>query len=379
MKQLYFDHAAATPVSKKVLAAMQPYFSERFYNPSALYLAAQDVKQAITGARERVARILGAKSKEIIFTSGGTEANNLAIHGIMQKFPDASIVTTAIEHESVLAPAGLYAHKIAPVKPDGRLDIKLLASLIDDKTVLVSVMYANNEIGTVQPLHEIAKLLKEIRENRRKANKKLPLYFHTDAAQAGNYLSLLVHSLGVDMMTLNGGKIYGPKQSGVLFVRTSVELAPQILGGGQERKLRSGTENVPAIIGFAEALRESSNMREAESERLVNLRQRFLSDLSKTYPDAQLNGSLSHRLPNNVHLTIPGVDNERLMMELDEQGIMVATGSACSASSDEPSHVLRAIGLSDEAARSSLRITFGRETDEADVDKLGGELVRALK
>lgn len=366
----YFDYAAATPVSDAVLAAMQPYYVKAFYNPSALYLAAQEVKQAVVTARTAVARELGCKASEIIFTAGGTESDNLAIRGVMEQFPASNCVVSAIEHDAVLAPAGCYESRLAAVKPDGRIDMDYLKDLIDDKTVLVSIMHANNEIGTIQPLHDIANLLKRIRAERKAAGNTLPLYFHTDACQAANHLPLLVSSLGVDLMTLNGGKIYGPKQSGILFVKTGVQLEPQILGGGQERGLRSGTENVPAVIGFAAALAETSDVRTAEAERLRGLQKLFVDAVSKKQPEIIINGSLTHRLPNNVHLTIPGTDNERLMMELDERGIMVATGSACSASSDEPSHVLTAIGLSEPEARSSLRITFGRQTTEADVHNL---------
>lgn len=374
----YFDYAAATPVSEPVLKVMEPYFAKDFYNPSALYLAAQNVKTALQEARASVASVLQAKPSEIIFTAGGTEANNLAVQGVMRHFAGKNCVISAIEHESVLMPAASYLHKIAPVRPDGRIDPAGLEALIDDDTVLVSLMYVNNEIGTIQPLREVAKLLKEIRWQRVKKGNKLPLYFHIDACQAANYLPLQVSNLGVDLMTLNGGKIYGPKQSGILYVKTGTELSPQTLGGGQERGVRSGTENVPAIIGFAAALKEASDMRESESMRLALLAGEFKAKLQAARPEIIINGSQGHRVVNNIHITVPGADNERLMMELDEQGIMVATGSACSASSDEPSHVLKAIGLSDDQARSSLRITFGRQTDGAAVKALLASLKSLL-
>lgn len=366
----YFDYAAATPVSDTVFAAMQPYFTEKFYNPSALYMAAQSVKQDIAKAREDVARVLQVKPSEVIFTAGGTESDNLAIRGVMDAFPGANCVVSAVEHDAVLEPAKTYQSKIAPADPDGRVQLDELQRLIDDRTVLVSVMYVNNEIGTVQPLREIRDMLKEIRWQRTKSGNKLPLYFHTDAAQATNYLPLLVNVLGVDLMSLNGGKIYGPKQSGMLYVRTGTVLAPQLRGGGQERGIRSGTENVPAIMGFAAALTEADSLREAEYSRLAQLVGAFSAKLETARPDIVVNGSRHNRIINNLHITIPGADNERLMMELDERGLMVATGSACSASSDEPSHVLTAIGLSDEAARASLRLTFGRQTDAEALDAL---------
>jgi cysteine desulfurase len=366
----YFDYAAATPMSETVLAAMQPFFTTEFYNPSALYLKAQGVKRAVEQARADVAAVLGAKAPEIIFTAGGTESDNLAIQGVMQAFPGKNCVVSVIEHDAVLVPASRYTDKTVPVRPDGRVDLVELKKLIDNDTVLVSIMYANNEIGTVQPLSDIATIIKDVRHERLAASNDTPLYFHTDACQAANYLQLLVNSLGVDLMTLNGGKIYGPKQSGILYVKTGVVLEPQVLGGGQERGKRSGTENVPAIVGFAAALREASGMREAEAKRLRELQQYLIHELSVKVPQVIVNGSTEYRLPNNLHITVPGADNERLMMELDERGIMVATGSACSASSDEPSHVLRAIGLSDEQAQSSLRITLGRQTLQASLDSL---------
>lgn len=375
---LYFDYAAATPMSKSVLEAMQPYFADKFYNPSALYLAAQDVKRAVTSARESVAAVLQCKPSEVIFTAGGTESDNLAIRGVMEAHPGKNLVVSAVEHDAVLAPAANYGAKVASVEPDGRIDIEALEQLIDDNTVLVSIMYVNNEIGTIQPIREIATLIKEIRWQRVKSGNKLPLYLHSDAAQAANYLPVLVNTPAVDLLSLNGGKIYGPKQSGVLYVRTGTVLNPQILGGGQERGIRSGTENVAGAIGFAAALKEAADMREAEFARLALLAGDFSAKLEAARPDIIINGSRKHRVVNNVHITVPGADNERLMMELDERGIMVATGSACSASSDEPSHVLKAIGLTDEDARSSLRITFGRHTDQAAVDHLADTLLSLL-
>lgn len=364
---LYFDYAAATPMSPGVLQAMQPFFGAQFYNPSAQYLAARDVHAAIERARADVAGVLGVRLQEVIFTAGGTEANNLAIHGVMARFPEANCVVSAIEHDAVLAPAALYNCKVAPVGIDGRVDLDALEKLIDDKTVLVSIMYANNEIGTVEPLSHVSKLLVEIRWQRTKQGNKLPLYFHTDACQAPNYLQILPNTLGVDLMTLNGGKMYGPKQTGVLFVKTGIELEPLLRGGGQERNIRSGTENAPGVIGFAAALAETSALREMEWIRMAKIKAAGYEFLKKELQGVIVNGSTGHRLPNNLHLTFPGVDNERLMMQLDEQGFMVAVGSACSASNDEPSHVLKAIGLSDEAARSSVRITMGRATTETDL------------
>jgi cysteine desulfurase len=369
-KYIYLDHAAATPLDEQVLAAMQPYFSEQFYNPSALYAPAQQVAKDIAAARISVAGILGARPLEIVFTAGGTEANNVAIHGVMARFPGKNLVVSSIEHDSVLGPAQNYSHQKLSVRPDGRIELEKLANVINDDTVLVSIQYANNEIGTVQAIHDIALLLSDIKVQRRASGNDTQLYFHTDACQATPYLDLHVSRLGVDLMTLNGGKMYGPKQSGVLYVAGGLVLEPLLQGGRQERNVRSGTENVAAIIGFSKALELVQADRKQESERLTKLRQQFITGLNALLPQIEITGSLKFRLPNNVHITVPGVDNERLLIQLDEAGILAAAGSACSASSDEPSHVLKALGFSDEEARTSLRFTFGRSTDETAVKKL---------
>lgn len=374
-KPLYLDHAAATPVDPAVLAAMQPFFAAEFYNPSALYNAGRQAKRALEAARAQAAAVLGARPSEIVFTAGGTESDNLAIHGVMQSYPQANMVTSAIEHDAVLQPAAQYKHTLVLVDADGLVDPEAVIQAIDDDTVLVSIMYANNEIGTVQPIAKIAKKLQILRDERRQKGNKTPLLFHTDACQAANYLDLHVARLGVDLLTLNGGKVYGPKQSGLLYVRGGLELMPQIRGGGQERGLRSGTENVAACVGLALALQTAQQRRHDEGRRLQQLQHRFIKEVAQRLPQAEVHGSHKLRLPNNLHLTLPGTDNERLLVELDERGIMAAAGSACSASSDEPSHVLRAIGLSDNEARASLRFSMGRSTTEADIERLLNTLV----
>ena len=364
---IYLDYAAGTPVDPGVFDAMRPYFTERFYNPSAGYMPAIQVRRDIDAARARVAHWLGARPSELTFTAGATEANNLAIRGILEQYPDAEIVVSSIEHESVLRTAHHYNARELPVNEQGIVLLERLRELITDKTVLVSVMYANNEVGTVQPLRKIAAVLDEIRRERRLSGNDRPLYFHTDAAQAANYLDLHVSRLGVDLMSLNAGKMYGPKQCGVLFAASHVRLAPQVLGGGQERGLRSGTENVAGIIGLSAALELVQTRRHEESGRLSKLQSLFFNLLEEQIPGVVINGSRKLRLPNNVHITIPGVDNERVLIELDEAGILCAAGSACSASNEEPSHVLRAMGLSDAEAQASLRLTMGHGTTEGEV------------
>jgi cysteine desulfurase len=324
----------------------------------------------LEAARASVAHWLGARIPEIVFTAGGTEANNVAIHGVMQQYPEGNCVVSMVEHESVLAPAEQYQHNLAPVLADGRVAVNQLHQLIDDNTVLVSIMYANNEIGTVQPLREIGQLIKRIRDQRRKVGNNMPIYLHSDACQAANYLDLQTARLGVDLLTLNGGKIYGPKQSGILYVKAGTILSPFIVGGGQEHGLRSGTENIAQAVGFAKALDIAQTIRHQEAKRLHDLQHYFYKALGQKMPQATVNGSQKFRIPNNIHITIPGTDNERVLISLDEQGIMAAAGSACSASDEEPSHVLRAIGLSNSEARSSLRLTMGRATTVAELKQL---------
>jgi cysteine desulfurase len=368
-KQIYLDYAASTPLDPNVLAAMQPYFSEKFYNPSATYLAARSVRQDLNEARASIAHWLGAKPAEIYFTAGATEANNLAITGIMSQFPYSDALVSSIEHDSVIAPAGQFNSNKIACTSEGVIDLKDLEKKITSRTVLISVMLVNNELGTIQPIREVASLISKVRKNRLKTSNNVPLYLHTDAAQAANYLDLHVARLGVDLMSINGGKIYGPKQTGVLFVKAPIVLKSLIVGGGQEHNLRSGTENVPGFIGLAKALEISQQIHEKETDRLRGLREVLIGELAKNILNTQINGSPKHQSPHILHMTFPGADNERLMMELDERGVQVAVGSACSAASTEPSHVLRAIGMSDDLARSSLRFSFGRQTTQKDVLK----------
>lgn len=364
---IYLDNAAATPLDTQVFTAMQPFLIDRFYNPSAQYDAAREVKKELEAARTRVAHWFGARPSEIIFTAGGTEANNLVINGVMKAHPNANVIVSSVEHDSVLRPAEQYTHKLAPVLADGTLDVEGSLGLIDDQTVLISLQYANNEVGVIQPLRQVTHAVAEIKKARQKQGNPLPLYVHTDACQTPAYLDIHAAGLGVDAMTINSGKIYGPKQTGVLFVKAGTVVAAQTLGGGQERGMRSGTENLANVVGLATALDLVQDRRRTETARLQSLQKLFFNLLQKQIPAAVINGSRKHRLPNNVHLTLPSQDNERLMMELDEQGIQCAVGSACSASNEEPSHVLKAMGLSDTDAQASLRFTMGIHTTEADI------------
>lgn len=376
-KLVYLDHASATPLDPAVVRAMEPYFSDKFYNPSAIYGLGREVKADIIEAKKLIGKHLGVQHSELIMTSGGTESNNLAVSGVMELYPGKKIMISAIEHESVVAPAQKYNNDILKVDNNGLLITDELKK-IDDDVVMISVMLANNEVGTIQPIRNIAEKIKEIINDRRTRGVDTPIIFHTDACQAPSFVEVNAHRLGVDMLTLNGGKIYGPKQAGILYVSSKIKLNPQILGGGQQRSLRSGTENVPGIIGFAAALDLAAKLRGNEIKRLGELQAYLIKELSGISTNIEINGSLKKRLPNNVHITINGQDNERLLFLLDEAGIQVATGSACSASSDEPSHVLKAIGLNDEQSRSSLRFTMGKTTKKADLQYLVETIAKIL-
>ena len=378
MKAIYLDYAAATPLSAQVQKVMEPFMRNVFYNPSAIYAGAREAKQALETARANVARSIGARPSEVIFTAGGTESANLAIRGIAEAFPEGEIIVSAIEHDAVLKPAKHVGAKIVGVTSKGVVDLRQLEEAISDNTVLISVMYANNEVGSVQPLKEIVDIAARIRKQRAKTGSGMPLYVYTDACQAPQYLDINVARLGVDLMTLNGGKIYGPKQSGILYHRTGVVLSPQILGGGQEQGYRSGTENVAAYVGFAKALELSVNKRAHSVKTVSELAHGFTKELEDKF-GAIVNGHRKLRIPNNIHVSFPAVDNERVLFSLDDRGVYAAAGSACSASSEEASHVLLAMGLTEDEARSSIRFSIGVETTRAELDHVIEALDRALK
>ena len=374
---VYLDHAAATPMDDKVLAAMAPFYQTKFHNPSSVYLASRAVKDDLTQARADVAHWLGARPSEITFTAGATEANNIAIRGLMSE--KSHLACSAIEHDAVLKPAAKYEHSIVRVDSKGLVSADDLRAAIKPNTVLVSVIYANNEIGTVQHLAELAKVILETRQQRKADHNQAPIYLHTDASQAPNYLDLHVDKLGVDLMTINAGKIYGPKHVGALYVRAGIELTPLQLGGGQEHGLRSGTENVAGAVGLATALALVQKSRKDEIIRLQELTTKLQTGLAAGVEGIEFLGHRKHRLPNLVSILCPGVDGERVVMMLDEAGIQVATGSACSAMSDDVSHVIKAIGRSDAEAASTLRISMGRGTSEDDISYLIEQLPEVIK
>jgi len=379
MREVYLDCAATTPLDPRVKAAMEPYWDVSYGNPSALYRQGRLAKEAVDQARERVARILHCRADEIIFTAGGTEADNIAIFGATAMFPfDAAqgkrhLITTAIEHHAGLRSFEALGREgwevtYLPVSEDGLVGPAAVRAAIRPDTLLVSVMYANNEVGTIQPLAEIGDIIKRVRKERGAAGNQLPIYFHSDASQAAGFLDLDLSKLGVDLLSLNGGKIYGPKGVGALFVRSGVRLKPIFHGGGQEKNLRSGTENIPGIVGFAKAIEIAEAEREAESVRLTELRDYLISRLTTEIPKTVLNGHPVERLPNNVNVSVLDIEGEAVILYLDAKGIAISTGSACTSTTLDPSHVILALGKPYEYAHSSLRFTLGRATTKEDLD-----------
>ncbi|HLJ81721.1 MAG TPA: cysteine desulfurase NifS [Ktedonobacterales bacterium] len=359
---IYLDHAATTPVAQEVLERMLPYFSEQFGNPSSIYGFGRRALAALDEAHETVADLLGCRPTEIVFTGGGSEADNLAIKGIAYaaRRRGNHIVTTAIEHHAVLHTCQQleregYRVTYLPVDGDGRVDPAMVAAALTDETALVTMMFANNEIGTIQPIAEVGRICRE---------RRIP--FHTDAVQAGGLLDLNVRELNVDMLSLSAHKLYGPKGVGILYVRQGTRVQPQILGGSQERNRRAGTENVAGAVGAAEALRRARDERAAEVPRLLALRDRLIAGVL-AIPSAQLTGHPTLRLPNSASFALAGVEGESLLLNLDLIGVAASSGSACTTGSVEPSHVLTALGLSSAEARGHLRLTLGHSNTEGDV------------
>ena len=378
---IYMDHAATTPVRPEVLAAMLPYFGERFGNPSSIYTLAQEGRKALDDARETVAHILGARMSTIVFTSGGTESDNAAIKGAAyaQRHEGNHIVTTAIEHHAVLHTCqqleGLgFDVTYLPVDEYGLVDPDDVGRAIGDRTTLVSVMLANNEIGTIEPLAEISRVVKAEAKRRGRT-----IVLHTDAVQAAGLLDLDVGRLGVDMMSLSAHKFHGPKGAGVLYIKRGTPFEPQQMGGGQERERRSGTENVPLIVGLAEALRLAEEERPGLAEHCLRLRGMIFAGVRERIEGAHLNGHPTERLANNVNFSFESIEAEPILLGLDFAGICASSGSACSSASLEPSHVLTAIGLTPELARGSLRITVGADNTAEHVQYMLTTLVGLLE
>ena len=351
MCMIYLDHAAATPVSEKVFEAMKPYFLDEFFNPSSAYLPAKKVASEYEEAKGKIAHAIGAKANDLIMTAGATEANNLAFTAVS---PDGEVLYLKTEHDSVRNPAKRFAYQEIEVDKNGRILMDDLRARISDKTELISVALANNELGTIQPLAEIAALIREVRFDRLSRGVKTPLYLHSDASQAMNLLDINVARLGVDLLTLNAAKVYGPKGVGALYVSHDVRLIPLTLGGGQENGLRSGTQNVPGVIGFAEALVNAKEHLNGNRKKYAEFRKILLEGIK----DYELINK-KHSLDNFVVLCFDGLDAERLVYLLEDREVYVSTGAACAASKGVRSHVLTAIGLSDSEIAGSLRLTLG--------------------
>jgi cysteine desulfurase len=365
-RNVYLDHAATTPTDPAVVEAMLPYFSECFGNPSSIYRLGRAALQALDDSRVLTAEVLHCSPKEIVFTGGGSESDNLAIKGAAFAARNAGkgshIITSATEHHAVLHACEYlesfgFEVMVLPVDNDGRVSLTDFQAAIRSDTVLATIMYGNNEIGTLQPVAELGAICRE-----------RGVLFHTDAVQAAGALSLDVNALNVDLMTLTSHKFYGPKGIGALYVRQGVSLLPQINGGGQERRRRAGTENVPSIVGFAAALRLAEERRPSYAEHCTALRERLLAGIEDRISAVRLNGHRSERLPNNVNVSFGYTEGESLLLLLDQAGISASSGSACTSGSLEPSHVLMALGLDAELAHGSVRFTVGKDTTVHDVD-----------
>lgn len=366
MERIYLDYAATAPCDPEVLKAMEPYFFDKFGNPASIHSFGQEAKKAMEDAREVLAKFLGAKPEEIVFTSGGTESDNFAIQGVAYALEKKGnhIITTAIEHHAVSEPAKLLEKKgfkitFVGVDKDGLVDPADIKKAITDKTILVSVMHANNEIGTIQPISEIGKIVKE-----------KGIYFHTDAVQTVGHIPVNVDELNVDLLSLSAHKFYGPKGVGALYIRKGTRIETFLRGGDQERNRRASTQNTPGIVGLGKAIAICAENMHKEAEFQIKLRDRLINEIPEKITEVRLNGHPTKRLPNNVNFSIKYIEGESMLLNLDMLGIAASTGSACTSTSLEPSHVLLAIGLAHEIAHGSLRLTLGRWSKKEDIDSL---------
>ncbi len=374
MKQIYMDHGATTPVDPLVVDAMLPYFTEKFGNASSLHSFGQEATSALEQSRQQVAASIGAKPEEIIFTSGGTESDNLAIKGIAYRNSGKGkhIITSTIEHPAILNTCA-YLEKegfdvtYVPADSDGIIDMDELKKAIRDDTILISVMHANNEIGTIQPISDISKLAKE-----------KSIYLHTDAVQSFGKIAVNVNELGVDMLSMSSHKIYGPKGVGALYVRKGTLLQALAHGGSHERSMRAGTENISGIVGFAKAVALADERLVDDEKHMTQLRDSLIGKVMDSIDDVELSGHPTNRLPNNVNLRFSFIEGESMLLFLDMKGIAISTGSACSSKSLEPSHVLTAIGLRPEDSHGSLRITLGKDNTQEEVDYVVDALVEVV-
>ncbi|WP_312906797.1 cysteine desulfurase NifS [Tissierella praeacuta] len=373
-KYIYMDNAATTPVKKEVLEEMIPYFTEKYGNPSSVYSLGSLSKRAVEEAREKVANSIGANKKEIFFTGGGSEADNWAIKGIAyaNKNKGNHIITTKIEHHAILHTCE-YLQKngfevtYLDVDEYGLIDLEELKKAITDKTILISIMFANNEIGTIQPIKKIGEIAKE--KN---------IYFHTDAVQAMGHIRINVKELNIDLLSMSSHKFYGPKGIGALYIRQGVKIDSLISGGGQERNRRAGTENVPAIVGMGKAIELAYENLDEHNDKLIKLRDSLIQKIQSNISYVRLNGHPTHRLPGNVNMCFRFIEGESLLLSLDMEGIAGSSGSACTSGSLDPSHVLLAIGLPHEIAHGSLRLSLGDFNTEEEIDYVVEKLVKIV-
>ena len=374
MERIYLDYSATTPVAPEVKEAMEPYFSEHFGNPGSIHSWGQKAQAALDHSREIIADELNVKFSEVIFTGSATEANNLVVRGVAagsKGIDKPRIIVSAIEHPSVLETARtLTADGVEVVclgvNKEGFIDLQELKDSLNERTVLVSIIYASNEIGTIQPIAEIAKIIQEFRS---RSKTTYPL-FHTDIVQAFQFFKMDLQGLGINAVSISGHKIYGPKGAGVLVLRNEWEpyLGRIITGGHQEFGIRAGTENVPAIVGLGKAVELMSRDRGEEAKRIESLRDYFWENLKRALPEIGLNGSLDNRLPNNLNICFPNKESVDLLINLDQAGVAVSAGSACSAKASKPSHVISALGMGEKRAKQSLRLTLGRPTSKEEID-----------
>lgn len=366
LKRIYLDNAATTPVRSEVLEVMLPYFTQKFGNASTIYSYGREAKEVLEESRKNVAQLIGANTEEIFFTSGGTESDNWALRGAAAENikKGKHIITSSIEHHAILHTCRdleKQGFKVTylPVDKDGLIDVKDVADAITDETILVSIMHANNEIGTIQPINEIAKAIKQ---------KNPEIIFHTDAVQTVGKIPVNVDDLGIDLLSMSAHKIYGPKGVGALYIRKGTHIAPFMTGGAQENSRRAGTENIAGIVGFGKAAELAECEQQEQYERLTLLRDRLMQGILNTIPYTRLNGHPTLRLPHNVNISFEFIEGESMLLNLDMKGICASSGSACTSGTLDPSHVLLAIGLPHETAHGSLRLTLGRENNQEDVD-----------
>ena len=371
----YFDNAATTKIKPEVLNAMIPYLSKEYGNPSSLYSIGRNAKRAIEDAREKVAKLINANKNEIYFTSCGSESDNTAIKGIAYRYKGKGnhIITSKIEHHAILESCKDLEKKgfkitYLNVNENGIVDLNELEESINDKTILISIMFANNEIGTIQPIEKIAKIAKSHN-----------IIFHTDAVQAAGNIPIDVKDMGIDMLSISGHKINAPKGVGALYVKQGIEFDKFMNGGHQERNKRAGTENLAEIVGFGKACEIAKNNIQNHNKYLKELRDYFISELLKTEKNIKINGSMKNRLPGNMNISIKGVDATKLLLELDKKGICISTGSACNSGETTPSHVLTAIGLKSDDAKSAIRVTFGENNTKEEIDFLIENICKYIK